>query len=57
MNLRSLEEVRQRYEEGPHSHEKTADCNEPWTMELGAKVADKGDHQQVAWKREKYKKE
>lgn len=53
MNLRSLEEVRQRYKEGPHSHEKTADCNEPRTMELGAKVADKGDHQQVTWKREK----
>lgn len=52
MNLQSLEEVRQRYEKGPRSHEKTADSNEPRTMELGAKVTDKGDHQQVAWKRE-----
>lgn len=51
VNSRPLEEVWQRYKEGPHSHQQAANCNEPWTMELGAKVADKSNDHQVAWRR------
>lgn len=41
--------MRQGYEEGSCTHDHTTNPNQPRTMELGTKVAHKGDYQQVAW--------
>lgn len=48
----SLEEVRQGYKEGSHSHDQTTNSNQSGTMELGTKVAHKGDDEQVACREE-----
>lgn len=46
---RSHEEVRQGYAVRAGSHDDTAGSDQPGTMELSAKIAHKGYHQQVAW--------
>lgn len=46
--LPSHEEVSQTGEEGPQSHDQTAPGNEPGSVQLGPKVADHSQKQQVA---------
>lgn len=43
------EEVSQTGEEGPQSHDQTAPWNEPRSVQLGPKMADHSQKQQVAW--------
>lgn len=47
MDSLSLEEVGQRYQVRPCSHDQAADGNQPRTMELCTEIADKGYNQQI----------
>ena len=39
--------MRQSDDEGTNGHQYTAHCDDLWPMELGPKVTDESDHQQV----------
>ena len=45
--LPSNNEVWQCNEESPHRHEKTSNCYDPRSVQLGPKVTDKRNHQQI----------
>lgn len=47
-NVPSHEEVRESGEDGPNSHEEATNGNEPGSVQLGPKMADQGQKQQVA---------
>lgn len=57
VRLPSHEEVRQSGEKGPHGHEETARGNESGPMQLGPKMADHSEKQQVAYLQRKRNQE
>lgn len=53
----SNNEVRQSNNEGANGHQYTTYCNDLWPVELGTKVTDESNHQQVTWQRGKKRKD
>lgn len=53
IRLPSHEEVRQASEKGPYGHDETSHSDEPGPVQLGPKMADHSEEQQVAWRRER----